>query len=232
MKPRNLKKLTTMKEIYSLLSFLMMGLIMASCELNSNQTLTEQLALKGPASYGEEAGDVCPEPVRAFAEIFSDMTIAAELNAIEEGYIPEIGVEERLELLSYYEHLHSEEKSMVLFRGRPIRPGKPRPKPACPPMIISDCVYCGAPLASLTLEVYSDQPDMISSEIITEYGLLAALASTEYNEQFKTAYLTYEVVNPDLKAFVSQVIVTNGVAEGDEIVEITMEMTLAAGIFN
>ncbi len=215
-----------MKKLLLILAYSFTIIFIAGCELNSNEIET-QLFKSEDVRKTSKAG---VEETSYYGEIFNHQTIQAEFDAIGGGFEPEIGVEERATLLNYYEELADDEMYLVMSTLVPIFPID-MPFPPCPPDPRRDCRIPHIDLSSFTLSVFCQNPEMVSSSITTEEGILAELNGVEYDEQYQMALITYNLVNADLTHLSSSVNITTGVVMDGKEQEVVIEMPVVGEIF-
>ncbi len=215
-----------MKTLISFTSILLFLIIIFGCQLNSSETSPEPATLKAELNYDQAA---TAEESYPYGEIFSLATIEAELLAIEIGFVPEIGVEDRLELLNYYSELAHSGIFMVVSRYNPIK--RPLPMPICPPKPKHNCRVPKTFISEFSLTVYTENPDVISSQITTAEGTLAEISTLEFDEKFNKATVRYNEINPDLKNLESEVSITTGIPNNDDLEEVTIAMEVMADAF-
>lgn len=213
-----------MKKMYVNVSGLVLScLILLGCQLNSEEVIVAE----------KEAGaDVKKIPdkeatIYPYGEVYSRETIEAELQAIEKGYEPPAGVEERIELLEQYRSMMEDELLFVVSQFFPIK----LPRPICPPRPVRDC-RAEPETVNLTyfsLTVFCEDPDIIEASITTEEGVYAELAETSFNG--KEATLRFEVVQPELSELESLLFVKTGILIEGELRETVINMQVYQGIF-
>lgn len=182
-------------------------LLLSACGLTEVTEDDKNLKLNDKAKANE--GYYPNSDISSTVEIYSLASLELELEAIGKGYVPPEGVEERLALIDLYIEYAKE----GLFVVNPIRPV---PMPVCPPKPRRDCVGIAGGLEYLTLKVFCERPAVVSSEIYTSKGLLAVAADVEFDNKYKQASITYEVVNPELTRLPSVIEVTT-YALGEEL---------------
>ncbi len=216
-----------MKTLTSLTSILLFLIISFGCQLNSSETSPKPATLKAELNSDKAA---TTEESYPYGEIFSLATIEAELLAIEMGFVPEIGVEDRLELLNYYLELAHSGVFMVVSQYNPIR--RPvLPMPICPPKPKHNCRVPKTFISEFSLTVYTENPDIVSSQITTAEGTLAEMSTLEFDEKFNMATVRYNEINPDLKNLESEVSLTTGIPINGDLEEVTIAMEVMADAF-
>ncbi|TRX59373.1 hypothetical protein FNH22_09400 [Fulvivirga sp. M361] len=120
---------------FNMMILLSIGLGLFGCQLEGDQ-IFEKNRLKTDYLNGEELSQTSEEAPYPFGEMYSIETIKEEIRAIEKGFVPDIGVEERLQILE--EHMEFAELKLFLVVTRSLLRPKLR-KPICPPRPRGDC---------------------------------------------------------------------------------------------
>lgn len=221
-----------MNRIYSKLLFVISLLALSGCELTSvDYSFNQPSPLLDDYNFNHDFSDYnfnFDQEEVTIGEIYSNNSIVAEYQLIEEGFIPEEGVEERLEILGATEEFAGFDSYFI------IRPPIIRfPTPVCPPKN-TDCKGNDKPitLSDLSLSFYSEHPDAIDAVIETEEGTYAVLAGIEYNEEFKKATIQFEVVNPELAALPTYMFVNTIIKLNGEYVEEQLQAEIVEDTFN